>query len=483
MPEHVHHEPRPPGESSDAISLADHLVRAALAAADPAEALAARAPASLRGVRCRMIAAGKAAAATAAALVQELGGTIIDGVIVAPPGAFASLPSALLGPAVQRFEADHPLPTARNLTAAAAVRDLALRAAADARAGARVPLAALVSGGASAHLSLPRPGVTLDDLRTLTLALLRAGAPIEELNVVRKHLEQLKGGGLARLVGACEVEVLLLSDVIGDDPGVIGSGPFAPDPSTFADALAILRGRAVLNAAPAATDLLQRGFRGLEPETLKPAPTRLDLAAPLANRFDPSPTASIRTTILGSNTLALDAAAAQARELGFHVHHVQSGVTGEARDVGRRLARDAQALADASPHPSCILLGGETTVTLTGDGRGGRNQELVLAAALQLPTDSDVVILSFATDGVDGPTDAAGASVTASIIAEARRAGLDPDAALARNDSHPLFASLGCLIRTGPTGTNVNDVAAAFTHPHRAKPRANAAPTSPIPPA
>lgn len=385
------------------------------------------------------VAAGKAAPAMAIAAVERLPSPPLAAVVVHPPGVPGVERLGRL--AVESIEADHPVPTARNLAASQRV----------VRLGESVPddgtLLVLLSGGASALLTLPAEGLALDDLATVTQALLRAGAPIDELNAVRKHCERLKGGGLVRLASPRAVHALILSDVVGDRLDVIGSGPTAPDPTTYADALAVLERRGALGASRAVTDHLRRGAAGQLPETLKPGDPALALA---------------RNTIIGGNETALRAAEHQLASDGFNIIAVEREVAGEAEEIGRTLARRLRAIREPD-RPACILLGGETTVTV-GDatGVGGRNQELALAAAIELDGDPSLGVLAFATDGRDGPTDAAGAFVTGATASAARERGLDPALALRQHDSNTILGAAGALIRTGPTGTNINDVAVGY---------------------
>ncbi len=345
---------------------------------------------------------------------------------------------------VRHLPADHPLPTARNVDAAREVVRLV-------KGLTRTDtLVFLLSGGASAMLTLPAAGLELDDLRAASDALMKAGATIGELNCVRKHCEVLKGGGLARLAAArgAPVVSLILSDVVGDEVGVIGSGPTAPDDTTYADALRVLESRGVVHASSRVTDHLRRGAAGETYETVKAGDACLS---------------RVRNVIVANNQIAVDAAAAELSRQGFEVVERRTRVEGEAADVGRALAARLRELAArASARPRAVVWGGETTVTVRGEpGVGGRNQELALAAAVALEGSPRSGVLALATDGVDGPTDAAGAAVSGETVPAARRAGMDPAVFLARHDSHAFFAQLdggSGLVRTGPTGTNVNDV-------------------------
>lgn len=439
------------------------LLHAALAAADPARLVEATLGSFPSPSRIwHVAAAGKASLPMLAAATRLWGPSIAQGVCLcsSPPGESVVLTR---GP-IRILEVDHPIPTPRNLNAAGAVLDFVARIPSEDR------LLLLLSGGASAHLCLPRRPVTLPQLADITDALLRAGAPIQNLNAVRKHCEVLKGGGLARACTAGGILTLILSDVLGDPLDVIGSGPTAPDPTTFADALAILKRRALLEAVPAVTAHLRRGLAGAEAETAKPGDY---LWARVDNR------------VIGNNRLALDAACAETSRLGYALADRREAVEGEAADFGRELAAAAKALQISGATRSCIAWGGETTVTVgPAPGRGGRNQELALAAAIALEAHPGITIVSFATDGRDGPTDAAGAVVDAETCARIRAAGIDPADALARHDSHTALGAAAVLLRTGPTGTNVNDLMVALVDgPHHGSASGPAAPRPAAPPA
>jgi hydroxypyruvate reductase len=289
--------------------------------------------------------------------------------------------------------------------------------------------------------------VTLAEKVAVTDLLLRSGADIHELNTVRKHLSRLKGGGLAAAARPAAVEALILSDVIGDDPSTIASGLTAPDPTTFGDARAVLVRRGVWDRAPAAVRArIERGCRGEEPETPKPGDP---IFARVANR------------IIGSNGLSLDAAAGKARDLGYGTAVASRALAGEAREAAASLLGRILDGPRAGETPRAVLAGGETTVTIRGGGRGGRNQEMALAFALAAERSGprgSWVFLSAGTDGRDGPTDAAGAVVDGSTLARGRRAGLDPRRALDDNDSYAFLDAAGALLRTGATGTNVADL-------------------------
>jgi hydroxypyruvate reductase len=409
----------------------DALVRAALAAADPAACVRRALSQTAAAEAGPVLAIGKAAARMLAAFA-EIAGAPIPSLAVVPRGTDAPAES---------LRAAHPVPDASSVHAA----ERAQRFASEARAHGR-PLTLLLSGGASALIAAPAPGITIDDYAGITAALLRAGAGIAALNTVRRHIDRLKGGKLGLLLHPLPVRALVLSDVIGDTPHDIGSGPVSGDPTTYADAIAVLRRHAVRN------DAIERHLAdrlsGRTPENPRPGDPRLE---------------NIRYQIIGSNTLALRAAADEARRLGLRTSVGVSTETGAA-SLGRDLARAALRLAPGH----ALLWGGESVVNV-GDaaGVGGRNQELALAAAIEIDGRHGITLASFGTDGVDGPTDAAGAAVTGETCGLARALGFDAAAALARHDSHTFFAALDRagrphLIRTGPTGTNVNDVVVAF---------------------
>ncbi len=290
----------------------------------------------------------------------------------------------------------------------------------------------LVSGGASAMIELPRRGISVEDLGVTNQLLLASGAPIGEINQVRSALSQLKAGGLARLAAPARTAALILSDVVGDRLSAIGSGP------------TVLR----KGDPEAAKQILQDyGIWGLVPNSI-----RNTLARPVEK--PPSARRPINL-LVGTNRMVVEAVAKQARKLGLRPQIVTDKMQGEARLAGWRLA---SLLRQAKPR-SCLIMGGETTVQIRGDGLGGRNQELALGAATALEGESNFAVLSLATDGIDGPTDAAGARIDANSLKRARKLGFHADAALARNDSYPLLDAINALIKTGPTGTNLNDIA------------------------
>ncbi len=395
--------------------------------------------------RVMLVALGKAAYPMARAAVAALGARLHDGVVLTKDG-YAGPPL----PPLALYTAGHPIPDERGVQASAAIARLLEAATADDL------VLLLISGGGSALLTAPAPPVTLADLQRTTDLLLASGATIVEINAVRKHLARLKGGQLARLAAPARVVALVLSDVLGDPLDAIASGPAAPDPTTFADAWAILERYRLTEQVPQAVrQRLQTGLRGQVPDTPKPGD-------PLFAR--------VRHHIVGSVRVAAEAALAAAHRLGFHAAIAATTLEGEAREVGRVLAAVLREMAERQRpllRPACLIWGGETTVTLGPGphGRGGRNQELALAAVEPLAGVEGALLVAFATDGTDGPTDAAGAVVDGRILAQARARGLDPRAALARHDAYAFFDALGALLRPGPTQTNVNDLALLLTAP------------------
>ena len=397
------------------------IFRAALEAADPYAAVLRHLKFDGRtliagGRRYRMsgfdhvqvIGAGKASAAMARAVERVLGRRIAGGVINVPDGISAKLRRIELNPA------GHPIPDEGGQRGAQRILEIAHSA------GPRDLLICVISGGASALLPAPSPPLTLAAKQEITRKLLHAGATIHELNTVRKHMSLIKGGQLAAAASPATLITLILSDVIGDDLDVIGSGPTVGDPSTVAEAESVLRKYDV------PVVLLH--------ETPKVTPGQ--------------------NLIVGSNRLAMDAAARKAKELGYRTLVLSSSIDGETRDIARMhaaIARETRAL------PACLLSGGETTVTVRGKGLGGRNQEFVLAAAIAL-AGHPCTIFSAGTDGLDGPTDAAGAIADENTLARAKVMNLDAREFLRNNDSYHFFEPLDALVKTGPTGTNVMDV-------------------------
>ncbi len=389
--------------------------------------------------RVRALAFGKAGAPMLAAARDVLGTRLEAAMAVVKEGHAGDHDGLTI------LEAGHPVPDQRGVEATRQAMRFA------GQLGAGDLLLVLISGGGSALFTQPAPGITLDDLQTLTRQLLASGATINEINTLRKHLDLVKGGGLARLAGQAQVAALILSDVIGDPLDVIASGPTVADSTTFGDALAILERFGLVGQAPAPiVERLRRGVAGHEPETPKPGDGGL---------------ARVQNVVIGSNRQAAEAALAAARDRGLHTLLLTTSLQGEAREAGRMLAAIAAEIhASGQPvaRPACVVVGGETTVTLRGDGRGGRNQEMALAAVPALAGMPETLLVTLATDGGDGPTDAAGAVTSGATLERAVEAGLDAAAFLARNDAYAFFDRLGDLLKPGPTLTTVNDLAFIF---------------------
>jgi hydroxypyruvate reductase len=397
--------------------------------------------------RVVVVGGGKASGTMALAVEEVLGDRVSAG-LVAVKEATTGAPRR-----IRVVEAGHPLPDERGRAAAEEIRRLAATAGADGL------VLGLVSGGGSALLPAPVAGVTLAEKQAVTRLLLDAGATINELNAVRKHLSALKGGQLARAAAPAPVVALLLSDVLGDPLDVIASGPTAPDPTTFADALAVLGGFALRDRIPVSVrHHLEAGAAGVVAETPKPGD-------PLFAR--------VTNCVIGNSGLVTEAALREASRLGFPPLLLTGQLQGEAREVARVFAAIlAESARSGRPvgRPACLLATGETTVTVRGPGKGGRCQEFALALAPALAALPGIVVLAAGTDGSDGPTDAAGALVDWTTLERARVRGLDPRGALAANDAYRFFAGLGDLVVTGPTGTNLLDLYVALSAPHDATP-------------
>jgi glycerate-2-kinase len=428
-------------------ALLGRVMRSALAAVDPAEAV--RRSVQRRGSRLRIggrwhdlrayrrivaVGAGKASARMAIALEELLGPALSDGLVVVKYGHGAATR------AIRVIEAGHPVPDEAGEEAAEATVHL-LRGLSG-----RDLVFVLLSGGASSLWPSPAPGVTLADKQRTTQLLLRSGATIQEMNVVRKHLSAMKGGRLAAATSA-QVVSLILSDVIGDDLGSIGSGPTAPDPSTFHDAAAILRRYALW---PRLSSRVRRhvlkGTRGAEPETPK-------AGSAIFRR--------VHNVIIGNNQLFVEAAAREAKRAGFEPIVLTTSLTGEAREAAKwfgAMAREIVMHERPVSRPACLLAGGELTVTVQGDGLGGRAQEFALAAAQHIGGFRGISVAALASDGNDGPTDAAGAVVDGKTVTRAAAHGLDVAESLRANDAYRFFKAMGGHLTTGPTGTNVNDL-------------------------
>ena len=396
--------------------------------------------------RVYLVGAGKAGAPMARAVIECLGGRLEEGLVIVKEGyALDGDDLAVMG--VEIFEAGHPIPDERGRQGTLRIIELLNGVTVDDM------VVCVISGGGSALMHALVPGVSLVDLQRLTSVLLAAGADIFEINTLRKHLDQIKGGGLARAAAPAQVVTLILSDVIGDPLDVIASGPTVPDSSTFADAWAVLTRYELLDQVPGSIRKhLERGLRGDVPDTPKQGD---QIYRRVTNR------------IVGNNLQAAEAALETACRAGYHGLLLTTDLQGEASRAGRTLgalvrqvkrARDAYALTK----PLCLVAGGETTVTISGEGKGGRNQELALSAVEELAGLDGVGLVTLASDGGDGPTDAAGAVVTGETYKRASAVGLVPRDYLSCNDSYHFFEALDDLIKTGPTQTNVNDLTFLF---------------------
>jgi glycerate-2-kinase len=381
------------------------------------------------------IAFGKGACPMARAMEEYSGVGIDAGIVVTKYDHCEERPLKF-----RVYEAGHPVPDLSGLKATGEILKL-IRECDE-----KTLVVSLISGGGSALLVSPCEGLSLVEKQEMTRLLLKSGANINELNAVRKHISAVKGGRLAAIAHPAKVISLILSDVVGDSLDVIASGPTAPDESTYKDALDVLEKYGLTEKAPPPVlDILRQGLRGLLAETPK-------ADDPVFGR--------VENIVVGSNAKALDAAKEKARSLGLHTEITSAEVTGEAKHVASMLAKKARDIRNRkSPGSSlCLLSGGETTVTVSGSGLGGRNMELALAFALEIDGLDGVTLLSAGTDGNDGPTDSAGAVVDGNTAAKARGMGLDPEQSLNNNDSYNFFRKTGDLLITGPTGTNVMDV-------------------------
>ena len=385
--------------------------------------------------RVYVVGAGKACAAMAAAVEEVLGDRIRDGVVVVKDGYAIPLRR------IRVTQAGHPVPDARGVEGTSAILALLTET------GPEDLVIVLISGGGSALLPAPVAGIDLIDKQTMTRVLLACGATIEEINAVRKHCSRIKGGQMARALFPARSLTLILSDVIGDPVDAIASGPTVPDTTTYGEALEVLRRYCIEDRIPVSIlRHLERGARGEIPETPKAG--------------DPC-FATAHHRIVGNNLQSLLAARDRAARLGFQALILTTELKGESREVAKVLTAlllEMRRSGHPVSPPACLLLGGETTVTVRGKGKGGRSQELVLAGAIAIAGGRDLVIWSAGTDGTDGPTDAAGAVADGDTWARAKEVGLDPLRALEENDAYHFFEGLGDLIKTGPTLTNVMDI-------------------------
>lgn len=391
-----------------------------------------------------VIGAGKAGHPMASAIEEILPDHQFDGLVIVKDGYLAESSSSTQH-SIQLVEAGHPIPDSRGVVSTDRIIDILKQT------NPETLVICLISGGGSALLVSPVEGVSLHDLQLLTSELLACGASINEINTLRKHLDRVKGGNLARLAAPAQVISLILSDVVADPLDVIASGPTIPDQTTFQEAIQILEQYQIKEKVPPPIqDYLLQGQEGNKSENPKPS--------------DPI-FRNVNNLIIASNQQAAQAALNQAQTEGLNSLLLTSYLQGEASQAGRFVASLARQIAKDGqpiPRPVCIILGGETTVKLTGSGKGGRNQELALGAVSDLANIRDVVLVSLATDGGDGPTEAAGAVVTGETLTRASQANLSPLTFLANNDAYHFFQHLNDLIITGPTNTNVNDLVFLF---------------------
>ena len=382
-----------------------------------------------------VVGAGKAGGLMAAALESILGDRLTGGVVNVKYGHTVPVHR------IELIEAGHPIPDDAGVQGAA--RIVRLLESLDEED----LVFCVLSGGGSALMPLPVAGITLEEKQAVTGLMLDCGATINQMNTVRKHISQMKGGHLARLASPATVISLILSDVIGDPLDVIASGPTVPDPSTFADCRAIMTRYQLENTIPASVIRhMQEGEEGRNPETPKPG--------------DPV-FKCVQNVLIATSRQALEAARTEAEHRGYHPLILSSSIDGETREIARMytaIAREIRTSGHPVPPPACIISGGETTVTIRGKGKGGRNQEFVLAAAPGISGLDQTVVFSAGTDGTDGPTDAAGAIADGLTIARAQQAGLDAESYLNENDAYHFFETLNDLIITGPTNTNVMDL-------------------------
>ncbi|MCS7287235.1 MAG: glycerate kinase [Anaerolineae bacterium] len=426
------------------------IINAALKAVDPAEAIrkvvkrendklivADRIYDLSYFQRIIVVGGGKAGAPMAAAVEEVLGERITGGWVNVKEGY-------ILEPFPARIyinQAGHPTPNEAGFEGAKKIMEMV------SGLGERDMVITLISGGGSALMPLPAEGITLEDKKLATSLLLRCGATINEMNALRKHISAIKGGQLAKAAYPATIISLILSDVVGSPLDTIASGPTAPDPTTFSDAWKVLEKYGILTEMPQSiVERLQRGMKGEIPETPKPGDPVFD---------------RVQNVIIADNYIAATAALEEARRWGFNALLLTTFLEGEAREIGKAVAALGKEIALRGipiPPPACLILGGETTVTIKGKGKGGRNQELALAAAIALEGWDEITIVTLATDGTDGPTDAAGAIVDGTTVRRGLEKGLSPLAYLQDNDSYTFFKALGDLLVTGPTNTNVNDL-------------------------
>ena len=421
---------------------------AALEAVDPAEAIRRHVVRKgnrldVGGISCDLdrfdhvyvVGAGKAGSVMAGAMESILGDRLTGGVVNVKYGHTTPLRR------VELVEAGHPIPDAAGVAGTKMIVGLLEQLDEEDL------VFCLLSGGGSALLPLPADGVTLEEKQAVTGLLLQCGATINETNTVRKHISGIKGGQLARLASPARLVSLVLSDVIGDPLDIIASGPTVPDASTYSDCMSILKRYGLEDElTESVLSHLNAGVKGIEPETPGPGDRVFDRT---------------HTVLIANNRQALESARTEARKRGYNPLVLSSSIDGETREIARvyaAMAREIERHGDPVRSPACVISGGETTVTLKGDGKGGRNQEFVLAAVSGIEGLERTVVFSAGTDGTDGPTDAAGAVADGWTMARAAEKGLDADASLDNNDAYHFFEPLGDLVITGPTHTNVMDL-------------------------
>jgi glycerate-2-kinase len=444
-------EPRPQmTQQLQARADLEKIYRAAVAAVDPARLVGVAMDGGCRGgeqvpdliagaSRILLLAVGKASLAMAHEIERRVGDKLADGIAVIPRVSAATTERALILKKILKREASHPVPDESSEEAARLACEMLHRATPDDL------VIVAISGGASAMFTLPAEGLTLADKIAINQALLKAGASIREINIVRRHLSAVKGGRLLRHCGGARVLGLILSDVPGNDLATIGSGLTAGDWSSFGDAVAVLKRRSVWGRAPEAVRAyLERAVAGEVGATVK-------IGDPILER--------VTNVIIGDNNLALEGAERAAAALGYHPHREQP-LHGEANDAGRALAEH---MCEITQERVCVVAGGEPVVTVRGTGKGGRAQQCALAMGIQLSQigrgqRKRIAALVAGTDGIDGPTDAAGAFASSETVAEGERAGVSAATALMRNDTYNFFKASGGLFVTGPTGTNVSDI-------------------------
>lgn len=443
--------PPAPGLEKTESELIGKILSASLTAVDPGEAIFRQLKVSGNWLiagprqfdlnsyqRVFVIGLGKAARAMADAVLEVLDGRVTQAVIVTKHSTESSFPNL---PGSKILIGSHPVPSEKSIAAAQEITALVSGLHADDL------VICVISGGGSALFTLPVDSVSLDDLQQLTQLLLASGAAIHEMNTLRKQLDQVKGGGLACMVRPATLITMILSDVVGNPLDIIASGPTVPDTSTTADCLGILKKYGLMETAPQSILTFLR-----QKQVAEGCPDNAHSGSGAENL----------NLLVGSNEIATQAALETAQDLGFYAEVLGNGFQGEARIVGKQLAERLLQAQTGLLRPFCLIAGGETTVTLTGHGKGGRNQEVAAGAIPVLAGHARAALVTLATDGEDGPTTAAGAVVTGETDALARTRGQSLETALAENNLHPFFDALGSLLITGPTGTNVNDITFLF---------------------